>query len=329
MLSDQIEFDASPEVLTALSAIGRTEDIRFSPDNRLLAIAGYGRNRLLLLRVHVSFGQRILIDDFMELASDCIGDVHGVDFIDDQTIVVANRDGRLAILRIPDGNLAGRMCSVAPIRELDSGLHFKIRSPGSVAVRHRLGGLVSLYVCHNFSHRVSHHVVAPRFGYVQCWSNIAMQHGLDVPDGIAISADNRWIAVSSHYTHDIKVYAAGRGLGSRTMPAGVLSGAGYPHGLRFTPDGRYIIVADAGQPSLHVYAAEGDWRGERAPVRSANVLDLASFQQGNASEEEGGPKGIDIDRSGGVLAVTCERQTLAFFALSTIVGKDPTIGPAA
>ncbi|UVK57266.1 hypothetical protein DBIPINDM_003762 [Mesorhizobium sp. AR02] len=40
-----IAFTASEGVRAALSAIGRTEDLRFSPDNRLLAIAGYARKR--------------------------------------------------------------------------------------------------------------------------------------------------------------------------------------------------------------------------------------------------------------------------------------------
>ena len=40
-----INFKASAAVRAALSAIGRTEDLRFSPDNRLLAIA-IASNRL-------------------------------------------------------------------------------------------------------------------------------------------------------------------------------------------------------------------------------------------------------------------------------------------
>ncbi len=37
---------------------------------------------------------------------------------------------------------------------------------------------------------------------------------------------------------------------------------------------------------------------------------------------EGGPKGLDIDRSGNVVAITCEEQALAFFALAALTG-DP------
>ncbi len=321
MKARRLEVDASPRVLSALSVVGRTEDIRFSPNNRLLAIAGFGRNRLLLLSIDVSVGSRIKLDDFMELTSDSIGAVHGVDFIDDKTIVVANRDGIVAIFVLPEGELAGRSCSVAPIRRLDRGIYFKMRSPGSVAVRKRSNGLVSLYVCHNYSDRVSHHVIAPSAGYVQCWSSLAMKRGLKIPDGVAVSANQRWIAVSSHLTNDVKIYAADRLLGSKTMPVGVLSGMAYPHGLRFTADDRHIVVADAGRPALYVYSSDGDWRGERPPAHEANVMDETSFDQRNVSEDEGGPKGLDIDRLGSVVAVTCETEPLAFYAMSTVVGS--------
>lgn len=109
-------------------------------------------------------------------------------------------------------------------------------------------------------------------------------------------------------------------LGPDTEPAGVLQHAGYPHGVRFTNDDRRILVADAGSRMVHVYAGDGDWNGHRAPARSVAVLDEETFQRGRASPEEGGPKGLDIDRSNSVVAVTCEEQTLAFFSLASMIG---------
>ena len=43
----QLEFKASNAVRAALSYTGRTEDVRFSPYNRRLVLAGYGLNHLL------------------------------------------------------------------------------------------------------------------------------------------------------------------------------------------------------------------------------------------------------------------------------------------
>jgi hypothetical protein len=42
----QLEFKASTAVRAALSDTGRPEGVRFSPDNRRLALAGYGLNHL-------------------------------------------------------------------------------------------------------------------------------------------------------------------------------------------------------------------------------------------------------------------------------------------
>lgn len=83
---------------------------------------------------------------------------------------------------------------------------------------------------------------------------------------------------------------------------------------------RHILVADAGSRMVRVYAGDGDWNGHRMPTRSVTVLDEDTFLRGRASPEEGGPKGLDVDRSNCVVAVTCEEQTLAFFALLSILG---------
>ena len=107
----RIDFRASDAVRAVLSAIGRTEDVRFSPDNRLLVIAGFALNRCLILRVAVGptpAGPLVTADDFMELTSDSIGAVHGLDFVEDRTLVVANRDGMVSILRLPAGEPGGR-----------------------------------------------------------------------------------------------------------------------------------------------------------------------------------------------------------------------------
>ena len=315
-------MDASPQVRAALAALGRTEDVRFSPDNSLLCLAGFERRRLLLLRVRIASDGPVRIDDFLELSSDAIGAAHGIDFIDDATLVVANRDGRVAVLALPQHWPADQICHVEPVLDLRRSVSFKIRSPGSVAVRRHSFGLVSLYVCQNYAHRVSRHLLAPRFGFAQLWNSVALRRGLDIPDGIAISPDQRWIAVSSHGTGDVKIFDASRALGSSTEPAGLLSGVSYPHGVRFAPDGRHIVVADAGRPVLQIYRGDGGWQGEHRPARTAAVLDAASFRRGQASEEEGGPKGLDIDRSGTVVAITCAEEPLSFFPLPGLLGED-------
>lgn len=319
-----INFKASAAVRAALSAIGRTEDLRFSPDNRLLVIAGYARKRLLALRIDIGGGPGgpdVTIRDFMELTSDNMGEIHGLDFIDDRTLAIGNRDGLVAIFSLPREEPAGQSREISAIRLIKGRRPFKLNSPGSIAVRRESRDRVSLLVCNNYTHLVTRHVVNRWLGYRATSNQRLLERGLDIPDGIALSHDGRWIAVSSHGTQDVKLYSMSASLGPDTEPTSVLQHAGYPHGVRFTADDRHILVADAGSRMVHVYAGDGDWNGHRAPARSVAVLDEETFLRGRASPEEGGPKGLDIDRSDSVVAMTCEEQTLAFFSLASMIGS--------
>ncbi len=319
----QLEFKASNAVRTALSDTGRTEDVRFSPDNRRLILAGYGLNHLLILRIAIEpgpAGPKIVADDFMELTSDGLANAHGLDFIDERTLAVANRDGLVSIIEIPPGELGGRYSRVDPVQEISGSIFCRLKSPGSIAARTDANGRVSLLVCNNYTHRITQHIVDPAAGYRVRKNSVLLERSLDIPDGVAVSHDGKWIAVSNRGTHEVMLFDASAPLGPYTKPAGVLGGVDYPHGLRFTQDDRHLLVADAGAPLIHVYERGTGWAGTRDPLRSVTVLDDETFNRGRANPTEGGPKGLDIDSSGKVVAATCEEQTLAFFSLADVIG---------
>jgi hypothetical protein len=82
--------------------------------------------------------------------------------------------------------------------------------------------------------------------------------------------------------------------------------------VRFSPDGRHLFVADAGSPHVHVHARDGGaWHGVHYPVASVRVMDDDVFGRGRYNCREGGPKGVDVDRTGRMLVVTAECQPLA------------------
>jgi hypothetical protein len=77
------------------------------------------------------------------------------------------------------------------------------------------------------------------------------------------------------------------------------------------------VVADAGAPHVHVFAApDGVWSGVRYPIRTLGVMDEDTFARGHHTAAEGGPKGLDLDARTGVLAVASELVPLAFFDLA-------------
>jgi|GEM_PF-7134952 len=50
----------------------------------------------------------------------------------------------------------------------------------------------------------------------------------------------------------------------RTIAAGFLFGVLYPHGMRFSADGRRLYASDAGTPNVSVFHSEdGTWDGPR------------------------------------------------------------------
>jgi len=322
-----LQFITSDRVGAVLAATGRTEDVRFSPDNGRLVVAGYGLQHLLILRIRLQqgpLGPVVLADDFMRLTSSGISSVHGLDFIDEQTLAVANRDGFVSIIRIPEGEPGGRILSVDPLSEIAGSLLCRMNSPGSIAVRRIRGGKVSLLVCNNYIHRVTQHIIDPAKGYRVKRNTVLVERSLDIPDGIAVSQDGQWIAVSNHSTQEVLLFDARWPLSRFSRPAGILTGTCYPHGLRFTPDDRHLLVADAGAPVVVAYEKGLSWAGTRGPLSTTTVLDDDTFRRGHANPQEGGPKGIDIDRKGTIVAVTCEEQALAFYALDFIInGQAP------
>ena len=313
-----IEVIVPPELQGVLDGFGRTEDLSFSPDGRRLAVAGFGRDRVYLLEVLLRDPPdgpvTLAVRGITEMASAVLHNPHGLSFVDDDTLVVANRTGDVVILALPRPASGARVVHVSPAATI-AGSH-GLAAPGSVVVAPLAPDLHEVLVCNNAADTLTRHLLDRRRHTVVVGGHIALAKGLEVPDGVAVSGDRRWLAVSSHNTHAVLLYRNEIELGPESRPDGVLRGISYPHGLRFTADGSFLVVADAGAPSIHVFTSpECDWSGERIPAATHRVMDEACFLRGRSNPQEGGPKGLAIDRRRQVLAVTSEHQPLAVFDL--------------
>lgn len=322
----RIAVNISPRMHAVVSRLGRTEDIRFSPDNRRLAIAGYAKNSCFLFDIRIDRAAErptVGIHDYLELRSDALADPHGFDFAGDGMLVVANRAGRVVVFAIPEHKNDNRVHHVDPLRTIcRAGYRRRIGSPGSVCVVSANRRRADILVCNNYEHRITRHSVALRGGFALGRNRIVLENTLDIPDGIAVSPCRRWVAVSNHMTANVLIFDNRARLRRSDEPVGTLDGVAYPHGLRFSPDGARVYVADAGAPFVHVYeATAGDWRGPHAPVRTVTVLDDETFRRGRVNPEEGGPKGVDVDASGEVMAVTCEERALAFYHMPALFAR--------
>jgi hypothetical protein len=316
----EIAFDAGEAVRAALARIGRTEDVRFSPDERRLALAGLEANRLLVLDVET--GPIVSLTGFIEIESDALRSPHGVAWLDPHVLAVANRGGAVTLFELPAHRPRSERARLEPLRTIGADARGLVGTPGSVSAIPIGLDLVELLVCNNFVHHVSRHLLDRRNGYAMLAADLLLDGELEVPDGVAHGPGGRWIAVSNHDRHNVLLYRNDVPPGQAGSPAGTLRGVAFPHGLRFAANGTALLVADAGAPFVRLFrSADGDWSGERFPSASIRVLTDEAFARGNSNPQEGGPKGIDVTRDARLMVATCERQPLAFFDLAAMLDQ--------
>ncbi len=311
----------------AIARLGRTEDVCFSPDGRRIALAGYLSDRVLLLDVEPDLDRdepRVAVSNPLEIRSPAFAEPHGVTWVDDSTLIVANREGLITVLALPDEATATGSVSLEPVQLIGDGGADVIRSPGSLRAIPVGMGLVELLVCNNYISTVSRHLLDARNGYAVLASEILLAEGLNVPDGLAQSPSGEWIAVSNHDDGNGLVFRNDAQLDRNSTADGILTGMLHPHGVRFSADEKTLLVSDAGAPYLYVFrSADGDWSGERAPSETIRLLSEELFMRGHGSPMEGGAKGIDLSSDNRILVATCKMQPLAFFDMRERLGPVP------
>jgi hypothetical protein len=310
----QIALELPSEVRDVLRSLGRTEDVRLAPDGRRVAIACYRRDAIAIGDIELArtpSGPKVALTHLELLSSPVLREPHGLDWRDDETLVVANRAGGVALLRLAGGELV-------PI-----GTPVDVDAPGSLVVRRLDGGSHEVLVSENWQNEIAR-LVLDEQGEMRV-APAAQRAWLDLPDGVALGREGRWLAVSNHNTHTVFVFD--REAEENGDPAAVLRGVDYPHGLRFAADDRMLLVADAGAPHVHVFVRPGEvWRGASFPAATVAVLDDPTFRRGRHNPMEGGPKGIDLDPSTDVLMVTCEELPLAFFDAAVLLERPEELG---
>ena len=258
--------------------------------------------------------KNISLNSALEISSQYLRRPHGVDFIDDKSLIVANRDGKACIFEIPLG--ATGDCELQPLAVLNSE---DVSSPGSVAVSKNDQGVYEALICNDFTNQVTRHWLEIDDKYSFKGGAPLLKKWIQFPDGVCVSKEKRWIALSNHDTNAVFLYRNEASLNTSSAPDGILRHY-YPHGLRFASDDRFILVASAGSPFVNIYeASDSDWRGVRHPVLTIKVLSDEDYLRCRKTREDGGPKGIDINKDTNLLVVTCENKPLAFFDLTSIL----------
>ncbi len=324
MTTARLVYDATAAVHDVIARIGRTEDIKLSPDNRRLVILDYFGKQIFVFSIRIdtsAISPQVALSDFSIMPSDSLREPHGVAFLGNDHIVVCNRAADLCVYRVPvpgDHPPERRVEPLATIK--GQGLFApKVLTPGSVDCYELAANRYRLLVCNNKWNAITAHSVSLGRLIKIKHEGVLIENRLKIPDGVSISGDSAWIAISNHADGEVLVYGNTSILARGTPPAACLRGMVCPHGVRFTSDGR-LLVADAASQYLHVFESKsGSWNGGQGPTKSVRVMDDETFYSGRYDSGEGGIKGIELDNSNRVLITTHKRDVLGFYDLARLL----------
>jgi hypothetical protein len=315
-------FKTDKRTANALNLLGRSEDIHISPDGRYAALAGYLTNKILIVRIHIEKEKgkwNIILSNSFDFTSTTLDAPHGVFWIDDQHIMVANRATNSIVFKIPKNRNKSNV-RLEPISSIKTDQIDLLYHSSCLHVYTLGAGLYEALICSNYGHYVSSHILDERKKFSPQSSIMLLQVDLNVPDGVAVSDDRRWIGVSNHDQHSIHIYSNDKLLDKYTHPSAILHGPLYPHGIIFFKDSHYIFVADAGAPYVYgFFSSSGNWIGKLQPFIKLQVMNADFFKAGHVNPQEGGPKGIYITQDSHLLIITCDQVRIAFFDLTKIL----------
>lgn len=323
---------ADTEIRDAVNHAGRTEDMKLSSGKDRLLSLSFNDHAVNVMDVGFSRngdGHELHVHGFTRLTSKKFKFPHGVCFIDDDTLAVANREGILTIVKMPPPTSGFQARPAEIIRTLGGGWRRQISTPGSVVSAALGNGKHELLVANNYVHTVTSHTLDASRTFACSQNKVLLKNYLDVPDGVSLSQDGNWLAVSNHGTGQVLIYDRRNELNETTLPTAYLSDAGFPHGLEFAQGGRYLIVADAGAPVVTIYdSGVGDWSGQMEPAASLQVMSEGDFLLGRNHIDEGGPKGLCISEDLDLVMITCEYSALSGFVLSEVLAACKKPGTA-
>jgi hypothetical protein len=328
--SARLDYDAAADVQDVVARIGRTEDIALSPDNTRLVILDYFGKRVFVFSIRIKTAgtsPQVTLSDFAIMQSDSFREPHGVAFLGNEHTVICNRSGDVCVYRVPVPGEHPRERRVDPLARITGRGLFSARvlTPGSVASLPMSENRYRLLICNNNWNAVTAHSVALGQSIQTESQGILIENRLRIPDGVSISGDGAWIAISNHVDGEVLVYGNTASLQRRTPPTAVLRGLVCPHGVRFTSDGR-ILAADAGSQYLYVFENKtGRWNGVHEPTTSVRVVDDEMFYSGRYDSREGGIKGIALDNDDRVLITTHKRDVLGFYDLKRLLAAPASV----
>lgn len=326
----KLEYQASDVIRNAINEIGRTEDVKFSPDGSSFIIAEFLANALHWFTLELDRSTSppgIIVTGYSKITSPDIRNPHGVCFLNDDWIVVSNRSGGVSIFRLPEPKDEINEFELIAEKTISGKglLTAKVNTPGSVHSHQISLNSYRIFVCNNHRHTITSHIIGFGNGIKVRNEGILIEKSLRFPDGISVSPDGKWIAISNHDYGQVVICENTPDLNKKTPPTVVLSGPVCPHGIRFSPDGKKLYVADAATQYLYHFASDDrNWGDVKNYPSAVKIVDEEKFYFGKTGVKEGGVKGIDIDHTNSILIVTHRMEVIGFYDIQVVNGINHT-----
>lgn len=324
----RIQYQASDEIRSNIRKISRTEDVIFSPDDKSFILADFQKNRLHQFKFRRSGNgksRNVEITAYNRIESPDIRGPHGIHYLGKDWLVVCNRLAGISIFQAPKIEDGVQTQKIFPERVIDgkSLLSAKVTTPGSVHSVQLSDTIYRIFVCNNHRHTITSHVIELN-GKIRIKNEgILIENTLRFPDGISVSRDGRWIAISNHDYGQVAIFENTPDLNKDSLPGTVLDGPVCPHGIRFGREDKNLYVADASTQYLYIYESDdGNWGDVRNASRAVKIVDDDRFYYGKTGLKDGGVKGIAIDHSNSMLLTTHRMEVIGFYDLNTIQNLD-------
>lgn len=318
-----MKYDASPKMQEVISSMGRTEDITFSPDAKQLAIVAFNENKIYLFDlevVGVADLQTIKISKCIIISSKYFNSPHGLSFVGTEHFLVASRGADLTLFECPKHTDEVMEISLEPLHIAQGRrLMGRIHCPGSVASYEINKSMHRVFVCNNYINTIVEFELDLRSPIKMKNKGVLIKRDLSTPDGVSVSPDQKWVAVSNHDSGTVKIYRLDSKLNRFTPHCGELTGIAFPHGIQFSDDGTKVFVTDGGSQYLHLYQSDdGNWDKSLSPTY-LKVVEDDVFPLARINPMEGGIKGVDITNFDQLLVTSADYQVLNFYSVKHLL----------
>lgn len=267
-----------------VSLIGRSEGVQVSPNSKHVAYCSFDLNKVLVFRVENSEMFSVKITDCFLVGSG-LNSPHDLDWIDDEFIVVSNREGPAVVLNVFNG-------FVLKIDEMSNS-----NSVTSV----KKGDTTRLFFCRT-DHTLDYCDMDKDWNVISL-GNCIPKGVFNVPDGVAASPSGERLCLTSALDDRIVIYDTESGdffdLGKTKRP----------HGVDFITED-LVLSTGGGDPFVTCWSIKSKSIKFRFKALSDEQYSLKH------SESEGGVKGVCFCEELRMIFLTCPNAPFLVFDAS-------------